>query len=537
MTRLIIILIASLFSLNSYANKVQFTGGNYVYADNNGLTFNLSPSTFRARPWQYDKATDSVKTEFAINMPLKTRYTSDFYGVEVLNRYNFQHASLGRHAVQYDNSYIKPVYYQKAFLPAVGWAIRAGGLIRAASSVAGSVLRKCYASTACSTAAAAASAALHLCEFNLSTGMFKLPISACNAAGEEGWVLNKQGEWERISSYVLSNYGGLFSWFESGWDGMGVSLDEGKAFLEGLCTNPQNVTSGTFPNNYTAKYVSHKWSVNSGGDHFIDCYWDGSQGRAAVMKRTKTEKMDINNLERIVNKDFPKNPTPYINEGSLSAGLQGNISATKAAFESTGSPSFTLTGGETYRNPSTGQTQQDRVTIYNGQPSSNSKPSGTASQGSSGGAGNSTVTNITNITNINRGDVEATSNPPSKTNTPNNSSGSGSSGDSQPDKPKDEEKEEEKKECDENVVSCMPPGDLPEEEEFEVPTLDVSQYLKVDNFISSTGVCPQAETITLPYYGTVSIGYEPLCRLAELIRGFVMLAGVLTAAAIIFRRG
>lgn len=83
----------------------------------------------------------------------------------------------------------------------------------------------------------------------------------------------------------------------------------------------------------------------------------------------------------------------------------------------------------------------------------------------------------------------------------------------------------------------MKPGDLPEEEEIEIATLDVSQYLKVDNFISSNGVCPQPETITLPYYGTVNIGYEPLCRLAELIRGFVMLAGALSAAAIIFRRG
>jgi len=76
-------------------NIMQFTGGNYVFAENGRLIFNLDPSVLEAREWHYNQATDSFDTEFKTNMQLKTLYTDSFHGYEARLKTQFLQVAYG----------------------------------------------------------------------------------------------------------------------------------------------------------------------------------------------------------------------------------------------------------------------------------------------------------------------------------------------------------------------------------------------------------------------------------------------------------
>ena len=60
-------------------NYIQFTGGNYAFAENGKLTFNLEPSLFENRAWKYNEASKSLNAEFVTSkITLKTRQASKF---------------------------------------------------------------------------------------------------------------------------------------------------------------------------------------------------------------------------------------------------------------------------------------------------------------------------------------------------------------------------------------------------------------------------------------------------------------------------
>ena len=60
-------------------NYIQFTGGNYAFAENGKLTFNLEPSLFENRTWKYNETSKSSDTEFTTNkITLKTKHASKF---------------------------------------------------------------------------------------------------------------------------------------------------------------------------------------------------------------------------------------------------------------------------------------------------------------------------------------------------------------------------------------------------------------------------------------------------------------------------
>ena len=115
-------------------NYLSFGGGNYVYAEQDNLYFNLDTYAFDNRKWSYDgeKFTSSI----SIKMDLKTKYTNDWYDEILANKKS--------DGLMYAN-YIKQPFssknqggYQKVVIPAIAWGI--GGFV--ARSAAWSAFRQ-----------------------------------------------------------------------------------------------------------------------------------------------------------------------------------------------------------------------------------------------------------------------------------------------------------------------------------------------------------------------------------------------------------
>ena len=83
MYRIIIAIVLMLPTFSHAINYLGFGGGNYVYAEQGNLYFNLDPYVFDNRAWKYDKTT-GFSTEIKVNMDLKTKYTSDDWLEQVI---------------------------------------------------------------------------------------------------------------------------------------------------------------------------------------------------------------------------------------------------------------------------------------------------------------------------------------------------------------------------------------------------------------------------------------------------------------------
>ena len=75
MYRILIAIILMLPTFSHAINYLGFGGGNYVYAEQGNLYFNLDPYVFDNRSWTYDE-TQGFSSEIKIKMDLKTKYTS-----------------------------------------------------------------------------------------------------------------------------------------------------------------------------------------------------------------------------------------------------------------------------------------------------------------------------------------------------------------------------------------------------------------------------------------------------------------------------
>ena len=137
MKQLIYLIVLSLLVLSTWArseNIVQFTGGDYIYAENGRLTFNLNPSIIKNRNWQYNAQNDLFRTTFTTKrLDFKTKHSSDFYAYE--NAAFYSDPSFNSYRV---GNYVYPIYRpnqqqftaQPVFLPALaGIVVRVGAVI------------------------------------------------------------------------------------------------------------------------------------------------------------------------------------------------------------------------------------------------------------------------------------------------------------------------------------------------------------------------------------------------------------------------
>ena len=104
MYRILIAIILMLPTFSYAINYLGFGGGNYVYAEQGNLYFNLDPYVFDNRAWTYDKTT-GFSTEIKVNMDLKTKYTSDDWLEQVI-------ANKKSDGIMYANYIKQPFNYQ-----------------------------------------------------------------------------------------------------------------------------------------------------------------------------------------------------------------------------------------------------------------------------------------------------------------------------------------------------------------------------------------------------------------------------------------
>ncbi|WP_144362241.1 virulence factor TspB C-terminal domain-related protein [Snodgrassella alvi] len=553
----IILIICMLLAITVKAeNIMQFTGGNYIFAENGRLIFNLDPSVLEAREWHYNQATDSFDTEFKTNMQLKTLYTDSFHGYEARLKTQFLQVAYGHSPA--DRYAFHPVYYKKAFLPAVGWGVRVGATI--ARQVLPPLIQRCLTNPNCVAGLAGVAiptAALCGIAYGLNDGNpnvlnAMLPAGVCKKAEQDGYKKDKDGRYKRKFSYSYRCTGGLCL-ADGGGGGGGGKYGSASAALSAAKANCAGSVSTPMGSASLAGHKSDGISVSciyrtDEGDHVYESSY-GIVGHAVNDDDGNITMIDIS---RYMTDEIKKNPTPYINSNGLGKDILAFAKLKTTDIQSgLGSGSFSVVGSEPYRDPRTGKTVQDVVTIDSAsknQTSGKSQLSGTAGSGGSGSSGISATTNHVSVNQIGRNDVEDSAKV-GRPNSPNGTNGSGKGnnggsgqgngtgngkGNGKGDGAGDGD---EKGKCEglENTVGCMPVGDLPTDTDIEVPGKnDGIMNLTPDNFIPSDGICPAPVSfnfLSMSY----SISYEPACEYARKIRMLVILVGTMTAGMLIFK--
>lgn len=550
----IILIICMLIAFNAKAeNKMQFTGGNYIFAENGRLIFNLDPSVLEAREWHYNQNTDSFDTEFKTNMQLRTLYTDSFHGYEARLKNQFLQVAYGYSPT--DKYAFRPVYYRKAFLPAVGWVIRIGAIV--SRQVLPPLIQRCLTNSKCvSTLGSLAVNSAFICGFIYESGgkvgPINMPDGVCKKAEQDGYKKDKDGKYKRNYIYSYQCVGGLCM---SGGGGGGSSGGFGsfqaaasaaKANCVGSVSTPMGVATAA-GSRLNANTVECLYKTENGERTYTSVY--GISGEALKGDDGNITVVDIS---RYVAEDMKENPTPYINSDGLGKDIRDATRLKSADIQSgLGSGSFSVIGSEPYRDPRTGKTVQDVVSIDSAtQNKAGEKPklSGTAGSGGSGGSGVSPTVNNVKVEQIGRNDVEDSAQV-GKPNNPNGTNGTGkgnssSSGSGKGDgggngNGKGDEDGDGEGKCEglENTVGCIPVGDLPEDTDIEVPNGDDDgniMDLVSDNFVPNDGACPSPVSFNF-ISRSYNLSYEPVCEYARKIRMLVILVGVITAAMIVFR--
>ncbi len=129
MVKALIFSILLTLSLSASAvNYLTFGGGNYVYAEQGNLYFNLDTYAFDNRKWSYDG--ENFTSNINIKMNLKTKYTNDWYDEVLANKKSegLMYANYIKQPFNYQNK----GGYQKVVIPAIAWGI-VGAVARSAA--------------------------------------------------------------------------------------------------------------------------------------------------------------------------------------------------------------------------------------------------------------------------------------------------------------------------------------------------------------------------------------------------------------------
>lgn len=505
-----------LFSSPVYAeNVIQLTGGNYVYAENGQLTFNLDNTLFRKRKWQYNELTDSAETTFLTrSLDFKTKHSSDFHGYQ-------------NHALMHYRSH-------KVALPvALGLAVRIGGKILAETIPP--IVTKCVTNLKCATASAVTAA--HLCAINFGFGQSFLPAGICQKAEEDGWNKNADGTYSKsgqIKFYAMRGNMTLAPHVPKFYpSSLNSNLTDSQIsnMFEPICQKTINSFNSNekLSGNYQYSYVRvSKYRASA----YIDCYFKKNVSDfdyvQFVYDGISDQKMQIVDLEDYVSRDFKENPNDYVNDaGQIGKDTLANVKVDNADFFWESGSGFSIVSSP-YRDKQ-GDTKQDIVQIDKSQPDINAKPSGTASESAPGVSKNS---NPVTVISQSRPDLEIDSKP-SEDNQKNGINGSklGSPNGS-------EKGDENGDECDENSdkVSCARLGTIEDDGSNPfaetISKVENGAQFSPDNFLPSSGTCPAPKKVVLRG-NTYEISYDFFCRYAESIKAIVVTMALITAGFII----
>ena len=526
-------------SQKAYAeNVVQFTGGNYVFAENGRLTFNLEPDLFKNRNWKYNPATGGIETSFTTRaLDFKTRYSSTFHAYENVAAVKtpFVRPVLTRRQMQQYGA--RPV-----FLPVLaGLVVRVAGRI-IVGALPG-VVTSCLKNLNCASKAfGAAVGAAQLCWINTELGLVKSNLGICEKAEEEGWEKDANGNYVRKGgAYVLNDVSA------EGWKPQDMSTlppetlsknlteEQIKAKMQDFCEAYQQNPNG-------AKKFRELTSIGVGKDGssvVVSCVYNGVSGNDYARAYYKfdgasQEQMQIVDLKDLIVEDIKEKPNDYVNSDTpIGKDLLAVNTATQSDFminDGSGKGTFSVVS-EPYRT-SDGKTYQDRIEIKSPVSDPAAKPSGDSK---SGAAGVSVTQNPTSVKQQARPDKDADAHA-AENNAPNgkrrgdgvfnpkSASGVGNNGNC---KDKDNA----------GTIACAKLGDVSDDGSnpfgAAIGKFDYGDGLKQDNFLPTNGTCPAPKTVVL-MGRNYTFSYEWFCEYARLIRAIVVAAAAIAAGFIVF---
>lgn len=450
--RILLALLFTILIIPVYAqNLAQMTGGNYIYARNGQLTFNLEPGLFANRTWAFDNKKDSARTEFTTNLPLKTKHASQFHGHEIaaLEAMNMRVVVTGGSNFA---MLMRPVYsygkqgrYVKAWLPtAAGWLVRVGGIIarNVLPPIITNVLARCVQNYQfCASLFGGVGITLaKLCAINYSgkgiiSRIFHLPAGICEQAEEAGFKKDPEtGQYTKKQPYKVTVIHGRKDTPDYKEEVFGAESEaQAMNMLRAKCNSMVGQHyEGTDLNDWSnygleGKIVRAEFfeapivcrtTANDGED------FRGPSWTAQIEKTGYVETLTMVDIANFASKDFAKNPNPYINDkGQVGKELREKIlpyayvhKGGLGGSDNSGSRNegkFTASSN-VYIDPKTGNAVQDVVTVSAvNKPSNPDLPStgSVSGSGGAGGSGNSDSLNESgNSGGLNNSNVNSTNN-------------------------------------------------------------------------------------------------------------------------------
>ena len=439
-----------LLPLAKAENIIQLTGGNYIFAEEGKLVFNIDPEVFLNRNWRYDASKGGATTLFYQKMDFKTRHSNDFHAYDIAaareyyEDYHYAKSNgqdgYGFYKLVYTEAHLNQRHIRRVFWPVV-WAgvVRIGGIV--IESVVPRLVTKCLTNLNCSSKlASSAIVGGALCAMNFGSDghflghMIGLPKGICSEAEKDGYQKDKDGKYKKKFKYFYTFGGG-----EQYPDGPMTdkdkrsvsSLEEGLSKAQALCSamNGKESIDGQLEFVKTGEeYPSiERMKKYNGGFHYCDGYWkDKKTGKPVnaylgtrfsiligALKTEEVKELEIVDLSEYIKKDFQNNPNAYINDkGELGKQIREEIQPIQGDINTGGTLSIV---GEPYRDGN-GETKQDVITVNAPSDWSNSSPGGNASNPT---GGISITNNNSNVHVMSRPDKEADSKPAAN-NDPNN---------------------------------------------------------------------------------------------------------------------
>ena len=524
-------------------NIIQLTGGNYIFAEEGKLVFNIDPEVFLNRNWRYDASKGGATTLFYQKMDFKTRHSNDFhaYDMAAARKYyeDLHYAKsngrngYGFYKLVYTEAHLNQRHIRRVFWPVV-WAgvVRVGGIVL--ENVVPRVVVKCLTNITCRTALGVTAA--HICFLKLGEYV-GLPKGICSEAEKAGFKKNENGEYvkpegEYFSVRYFTNCGPHSSF---------CNHVDFKYF-----NNESDAIE--FSKNYTAEAViaMNKWRPPEDARFCVSdlikrddkgkvigagCIDNlGTEQYANIERKKQPDyQMEIVDLSEFIKEDFKKNPNDYINDkGELGKQIRKEIQPIQGDINTGGILSIV---GEPYRDGN-GETKQDVITVNAPSDWSNSKPGGNASNPT---GGISITNNNSNVHVMGRPDKEADSKPAAN-NDPNNGKSVGKDGQGGGNTAGGGQSGQKGENCPEgsDSLACAKLGDIDANDKgFELPHSDNGTTWQPDYFLQTTAVCPQPRQFQVVGQ-TYEFKYDQVCGFAEKIKYIVIVLATISAGFIVF---
>ncbi|UOO89822.1 hypothetical protein LVJ82_02195 [Vitreoscilla massiliensis] len=510
MYRILIVIILMVPTFSHAINYLGFGGGNYVYAEQGNLYFNIDPYAFDNRSWTYDKTT-GFSAEIKVNMDLKTKYTSDDWLEQVV-------ANKKSDGIMYANYIKQPFNYQNRGQYQHTWF----WLARLAPSVGGFIGRTVAWNKFKSWTTGSA----------VVYGVGKF---FCDGLLIEGISCTSEGFKQTVEYMYVSKVVNPATQQVVTTNTIYATRDEYVSH-EKLIAVVQSKLKPVNPNGSTLEYCNVNVNVN--------CYYkrpapqtgyDGYSFSWATMSKPLTEErlMEDRDLLKYFDEVCAKFPSECINEPT-----QGkNIKDVQLTGGVVGSPVNVI--GPPYTNPITGTSQQDQVIIGGSSSGIGVNSATNDSWEYSPTLGQSGTLNPTQVTSIPRPDLTNTDTAPVAK--PNEQTGTKPQVVVPPvTVPEFTDLNDMIDFCKANpkAMSCIETGTGEEAEsifdKIKIPEINLPTEFSKDNFLPATAACP-APTSIVTSHGTIMYSYDKHCEIAAFLRPIILIMATITGLFIIIR--